>query len=30
MKMGSVWLAGGIVYGLVLKSKHREELRTPL
>lgn len=30
MKVGSAWLAIGIVYGLVLKSQHREELRAPL
>jgi amino acid transporter len=26
MKVGSVWLAAGIVYGLRLRSQHREEL----
>jgi amino acid transporter len=30
VKVGSVWLAGGLVYGLVLKAKHREELHVPL
>jgi amino acid transporter len=30
VKVGTVWLAGGLVYGLVLKAKHREELHVPL
>jgi amino acid transporter len=30
VKVGSVWLAAGLVYGLVLKAKHREELHVPL
>jgi amino acid transporter len=29
-KVGSAWLAIGLVYGLVLKAKHREELHIPL
>jgi amino acid transporter len=27
VKVGSVWLAGGLLYGLVLKAKHRQELQ---
>ncbi len=30
VKVGSAWLAAGLVYGLVLKAKHREELHVPL
>jgi amino acid transporter len=30
VKVGSGWLAVGLVYGLVLKAKHREELHVPL
>ena len=30
VKVGTVWLAIGLVYGLVLKAKHREELHVPL
>ncbi len=30
IKVGTVWLAVGIVYGAGLKAKHREELRTAL
>jgi hypothetical protein len=30
VKVGAVWLVGGLVYGLVLKAKHREELHVPL
>jgi amino acid transporter len=30
LKVGSAWLAVGLVYGLVLKAKHREELHVPL
>jgi amino acid transporter len=30
VKVGSVWLIGGLVYGAVLKAKHREELHVPL
>ena len=26
VKVGSAWLAAGLVYGLVLKAKHRDEL----
>ena len=29
-KVGVAWLAVGLVYGMVLKAKHREELRAPL
>jgi amino acid transporter len=29
-KVGVAWLAFGLVYGMVLKAKHREELRAPL
>ena len=29
-KVGSAWLAAGVVYGLVLKAKHRGELHVPL
>jgi len=29
-KVGCTWLSVGLVYGLVLKAKHREELRVPL
>jgi len=30
VKVGSAWLAVGLVYGLVLKAKHRDELHVPL
>ena len=30
VKVGTAWLATGLVYGLVLKAKHREELHVPL
>jgi amino acid transporter len=30
VKVGSAWLSVGLVYGLVLKAKHREELHVPL
>ncbi len=30
VKVGSVWLAVGLVYGLVLKAKQRDELHIPL
>jgi amino acid transporter len=30
VKVGTVWLVAGLVYGLVLKAKHREELQVPL
>jgi amino acid transporter len=30
VKVGSVWLGVGLLYGLVLKAKHREELHVPL
>jgi amino acid transporter len=30
VKVGSAWSALGLVYGLVLKAKHREELHVPL
>ena len=30
VKVGTTWLAAGLVYGLVLKAKHREELHVPL
>jgi amino acid transporter len=30
VKVGSAWLAVGLVYGLVLKAQHREELHVPL
>jgi len=30
VKVGSVWLGAGLIYGLVLKAKHREELHVPL
>jgi amino acid transporter len=30
VKVGTVWLVGGLVYGLVLKAKRREELHVPL
>jgi hypothetical protein len=26
VKVGSAWLIAGLIYGLVLKAKHREEL----
>ena len=29
MQVGSMWLAVGLVYGAVLKAKHREELHVP-
>jgi amino acid transporter len=30
VKVGITWLAVGLLYGAVLKAKHREELRAPL
>jgi amino acid transporter len=30
VKVGAGWLATGLVYGLVLKAQHREELHVPL
>jgi amino acid transporter len=30
VKVGSAWLGAGLVYGLVLKAKHREELNVSL
>jgi amino acid transporter len=30
LKLGVLWVAGGMVYALILKSKHREDLRVPL
>lgn len=30
VRVGSAWLAVGLIYGLVLRAKHREELRVPL
>src|SRR5208337_2713927 len=30
VKVGTTWLAVGLVYGAVLKAKHREELHVPL
>jgi amino acid transporter len=30
VKVGTTWLLVGLAYGLVLKSKHREELHAPL
>jgi amino acid transporter len=30
VKVGTAWLVVGLVYGLVLKAKHREELHVPL
>jgi amino acid transporter len=30
VKVGCAWLAVGLVYGLALKAKHREELHVPL
>jgi amino acid transporter len=30
VKVGLAWLAAGLLYGLVLKAKHREELHVPL
>lgn len=30
VKVGTAWLAAGLVYGLVLRAKHREELHVPL
>jgi amino acid transporter len=30
VKVGTVWLICGLVYGAVLKAKHREELHVPL
>jgi hypothetical protein len=30
MKVGAAWAATGLVYALVLKTTHREELRVPL
>jgi amino acid transporter len=30
VKVGSAWLCAGLVYGLVLKAKHREELHVTL
>ena len=29
-KVGCTWLIAGLVYGLVLKARHRDELRAPL
>ena len=29
-RVGAVWLLAGLIYGAVLKAKHREELRVPL
>jgi hypothetical protein len=29
MKVGTVWTAAGLAYALVLKTKHREDLRVP-
>lgn len=30
VRVGSVWLVVGLIYGLVLRAKHREELHAPL
>jgi amino acid transporter len=30
VKVGTGWLAAGLIYGLVLKAKHRDELHVPL
>jgi amino acid transporter len=30
VKVGTVWLIAGLLYGAVLKAKHREELHVPL
>jgi hypothetical protein len=30
VKVGSVWLVAGFIYGAVLKAKRREELHVPL
>jgi amino acid transporter len=30
VKVGSAWLVAGLLYGLVLKSKHRDELNVSL
>ena len=30
VKVGLSWLLVGLIYGAVLKAKHREELRAPL
>jgi amino acid transporter len=30
VKVGSAWLAAGLIYGLVLKAKRRDELHVPL
>jgi amino acid transporter len=30
VKVGASWLAVGLIYGMVLKAKHREELRAAL
>ena len=29
-KVGCLWLSAGLLYGALLKAKHREELRAPL
>ena len=29
-RVGCAWLLVGLVYGLVLKSQHRDELHAPL
>jgi hypothetical protein len=30
VKVGAVWLVVGLIYGVVLKSKRRQELHVPL
>jgi hypothetical protein len=30
VKVGVTWFAVGLIYGAVLKSKHREDLHVPL
>jgi hypothetical protein len=30
VRVGAMWLAAGLIYGAVLKAKHREELRAAL
>jgi len=30
VRVGCTWLAVGLVYGLALRAKHREELHAPL
>jgi hypothetical protein len=30
VKVGTSWLAVGLIYGAVLKSKRRQELRAPI